>query len=69
MENQKKRLSLGAFSKQVRAEARKITWPTKQATISASIMIIVISLIAAFFFFAVDQVIMWVFKTIYNLVG
>jgi preprotein translocase subunit SecE len=59
--------NISKFSKEVRAEANKIQWATKQETVSATIMIIIMSLVAAFFFFLTDQVLTWLVKLIFNL--
>ena len=56
------------FMQQVREEARRITWPTKQATMTATIMIIIVSVIMALFFFVVDQSIMGVLGMVFGLV-
>jgi len=56
------------FIQDVRKEVRRITWPTKQATMSAMILIIIISILTAIFFFVVDQSIMGVMKAIFGLV-
>ncbi|MBN1783594.1 MAG: preprotein translocase subunit SecE [Alphaproteobacteria bacterium] len=64
----KKKTSFSEFTQQVREEASKITWPTKQATMSATILIIIISILTAIFFFVVDQSIMGVIRAIFGLV-
>lgn len=45
------------FFRQVRAEGNKVTWTSRQETISATIMVIVMSIIVATFLFLTDQVI------------
>ncbi|MEL6246015.1 MAG: preprotein translocase subunit SecE [Pseudomonadota bacterium] len=45
------------FIRQVRAEGNKVTWTSRQETISATIMVVVMSIIVALFLFATDQVI------------
>ncbi|MEM7766285.1 MAG: preprotein translocase subunit SecE [Pseudomonadota bacterium] len=45
------------FSRQVRAEGNKVTWTSRQETISATIMVIVMSVIVALFLFLADQII------------
>ena len=45
------------FFKQVRQEIAKITWPTKKETMMTSLMVIVMSVIAAMFFLAADGMI------------
>jgi preprotein translocase subunit SecE len=52
------------FVKQVRQEVAKVTWPTRKETMVTSMMVFVISLIAAVFFFAADGVIANVIRMI-----
>ncbi|MGH6632440.1 preprotein translocase subunit SecE [Sphingopyxis sp.] len=44
------------FINQVRAEARKIVWPTSRETVQTTIMVIIMTTILALFFFGVDTV-------------
>jgi preprotein translocase subunit SecE len=55
-EAKKKRTSPGQFFKEVRAEARKITWTTRKETWITSVMVGIMVLIAAVFFFVVDWI-------------
>ncbi|KJV06927.1 preprotein translocase subunit SecE [Elstera litoralis] len=43
------------FFKEVRLEARKVTWPTWKETWISTVMVFVMGLLAALFFFLVDQ--------------
>ncbi|NBU28962.1 MAG: preprotein translocase subunit SecE [Caulobacteraceae bacterium] len=43
--------------REVRAEARKVTWATRQEVTVSTIMVLVLSVAAAMFFFLVDFVI------------
>ena len=43
------------FFKEVRLEARKVTWPTWKETWISTAMVFVMGLLAALFFFLVDQ--------------
>jgi len=45
------------FFSQVRQEGRKVTWTSRQETIVSTIMVVILSIIAAIFFFAVDSAI------------
>ena len=45
------------FFKQVRQEIAKVTWPTKKETMMTSLMVIIMSVIAAIFFLAADGII------------
>ena len=42
------------FFREVRAEARKITWTSRKETWITSVMVLIMVVIAAVFFFAVD---------------
>ena len=48
------RTSPGEFIRQVRAETAKVHWPTRKETVSAAIMVIIMTMLLAFFFFGVD---------------
>ena len=50
----KKKTSLPQFAREVRAEARKITWTTRKETWITSVMVLIMVLIAAIFFWIVD---------------
>ncbi len=45
------------FINQVRAEAAKITWPTRREVITTTIMVLIMAALASIFFFLVDLVI------------
>ena len=44
------------FIQQVRAETAKVTWPTRQETITTTIMVFIMVTLTAIFFLLVDQV-------------
>ena len=50
----KKRTSPGQFFSQVRAEGRKIVWPSRKETWITSVMVFIMVFIAALFFWIVD---------------
>jgi preprotein translocase subunit SecE len=50
----KKRTSPIQFFREVRAEARKITWTSRKETWITSVMVFIMVVIAAIFFFGVD---------------
>ena len=50
------------FLKQVRAEARKVTWPTRQETISSTIAVFIMVVIASVFLFVADQVLSFIVR-------
>ena len=48
--------NLTQFGRQVRQETSKVTWPSRKETATSTLMVIVISVLAAIFFFVVDQI-------------
>ena len=57
------------FVREVRQEMAKVTWPTRKELITTTAMVFVMAILAALFFFAVDQVIAWVIKLILGIGG
>jgi preprotein translocase subunit SecE len=55
----KKRTSPGQFLREVRTEARKITWTTRKETWITSVMVAIMVVMAAAFFFLIDLIISW----------
>jgi preprotein translocase subunit SecE len=45
------------FVRQVRQEMAKVTWPTRKETLITTGLVFVLSILAATFFFIVDQII------------
>ena len=43
------------FIQEVRAEAAKVTWPTRRETVITTIMVLIMVLLASLFFVSVDQ--------------
>jgi len=48
------KVSPGEFIRQVRVETGKVHWPTRKETVATAIMVIIMTLMLAFFFFGVD---------------
>lgn len=46
----------GAFIRQVRQEASKVTWPARKETGITTMMVFIMVVLAAIFFLVVDQV-------------
>ncbi|MBL4908403.1 MAG: preprotein translocase subunit SecE [Sneathiella sp.] len=57
----------GAFIRQVRQEASKVTWPTRKETMVTTGMVFVMVFLASMFFFMVDLGIQSVVKFILSL--
>lgn len=47
------------FFQEVRQEASKITWPTRNETLISTVMVLVMVVLASIFFLAADQIISW----------
>ena len=45
------------FIQQVRAEAAKVTWPSRRETMITTLMVLIMVVVASVFFVAVDQMI------------
>ncbi|WP_425093197.1 preprotein translocase subunit SecE [Tropicimonas sp. S265A] len=52
------------FLQQVRAEVSKVTWPTRREVALTSVMVFIMALLTAIFFFFVD----WMIRTGLNMV-
>ncbi len=63
------RTSPGAFIRQVRQEAAKVTWPSRKETGVSTAMVFVMVTLAALFFFVVDQALAWVVRVVLGLGG
>lgn len=55
------------FIQQVRAEAQKVTWPTRKETIITSIMVILMAVLTALIFLAADQFFTWAIAQILGI--
>jgi preprotein translocase subunit SecE len=55
----KKKVGFLQFAREVRAEARKVTWTSRRETISATISVFIMVAIAAVFFTLVDMALRW----------
>ena len=57
------------FFRQVRQETSKVTWPTRKETVISTVMVFIMVIIAALFFFAVDQLLSAGVKLVFGLGG
>ncbi|PLK24451.1 preprotein translocase subunit SecE [Novosphingobium sp. TH158] len=48
--------SPGEFIRQVRTEASKVTWPTRQETVTTAIFVAIMMTLLALFFLGVDTI-------------
>ncbi len=61
------KVSPAEFVRQVRQEASKVTWPTRKETVISTVMVLVMTVIAACFFLLVDGAVSYLVKTILGL--
>jgi len=47
------------FLQQVRAEASKVTWPTRRETAVTTVMVMIMVTFASLFFLAADKILGW----------
>ena len=57
----------GEFIRQVRSEAGKIVWPSRQETVRTAIMVLIMTTLLAIFFFAVDSAFAALVRTLLGL--
>lgn len=55
------------FLRQVKQEAKKVTWPSKKEVVPSCTMVVVLVAIATAFFFMVDVVLSWGIDKILHL--
>ena len=61
--------SPGEFIRQVRNEASKVVWPTWSETFRTAIMVLIMTVILAIFFFAVDSFFSAIVRWLLSLLG
>jgi preprotein translocase subunit SecE len=57
------------FARQVRQETAKVTWPTRKETLITTALVFAMSILAAIFFFFVDQILSFGVRLILGLGG
>ena len=57
----------GEFIRQVRAEAGKVVWPSRQETVRTAIFVAIMMTILAVFFLGVDQLFGWIMRMLLQL--
>ena len=58
-----------AFMREVRAELKKVTWPSKNEVYSTTIVVIFATIFFGFYLFFMDVVFSWVITKIKTLFG
>jgi preprotein translocase subunit SecE len=61
------KVNIQQFAKQVRQEATKVTWPSRKETIVSTAMVLAMVVLAAIFFFLVDQVLSYGVRLVFGL--
>ena len=57
------------FLNQVRAEGRKIVWPTRKETVATAIMVVIMTTVLGLFFFGVDSAFSALVRALISLLG
>jgi preprotein translocase subunit SecE len=60
--------SPGEFIRQVRVEAAKIHWPSRQETVTTAIFVGIMTVVLAVFFLGVDALFGWLVSSLLTLV-
>ena len=63
------KINPGQFVREVRQEVSKVTWPTRKETAITTGMVFLMVILAALFFFLVDQVLAFGVKQVLGLGG
>jgi len=61
--------SPGEFIRQVRAEAAKVVWPTRNETFRTVVMVLIMTGLLALFFFAIDALFSTIVQFLLGLLG
>jgi preprotein translocase subunit SecE len=57
----------GEFIRQVRAEASKIHWPSRQETVTTAIFVGIMTVLLATFFLGIDALFGWIVSSMLSL--
>jgi preprotein translocase subunit SecE len=55
------------FVREVKQEARKVTWPTRKETIASTIAVFIMVLLASVFLYLSDQVLAWLVSLVLGI--
>ncbi len=55
------------YLRDVRAEAKKVTWPTRKETIASTIAVFIMVILASLFLYFADQIIAYVISLILTI--
>lgn len=57
------------FMRQVRQEGAKVTWPTRRETGISTVMVLIMTVIAALFFLLIDQILSFGIRLLFGFGG
>ena len=57
------------FIRQVRAETRKVVWPSRRETVTTAIMVVIMTVMLGLFFFGVDQFFSFIVRSLLSLLA
>ncbi len=57
------------FMREVRQEVSKVTWPSRKETGVTTVMVFVMSVVAALFFLMTDELISWLIQLVLGIGG
>ena len=60
---------LGNFLKDVKAEAKKVTWPSRQEVYSTTVVVIIAMAFFGFYLFFMDIIFSWAISQVKTLFG
>jgi preprotein translocase subunit SecE len=63
------RVNPAQFLSQVRTEAAKIVWPTRRETLMTAMMVVIMTVVLALFFFGVDSAFSNLVQWLLSLLG
>ena len=55
------------FFQEVRQEAGKVTWPTRNETLISTVMVLIMVTLASLFFLTADQLISWLVQLMLSI--
>ena len=61
--------SPGEYLRQVRAEAGKVVWPSRKETVTTAIMVLIMTILLALFFFGIDSFFSTIVQFLLGLLG
>ncbi len=59
----------GSFLKEVKSEAKKVTWPSRQEVYSTTVVVIIAMVFFGFYLFFMDIIFSWAISQIKTLFG